>query len=97
MTGEVVPTGKPRHLSRGRSETRVPSFRCCREIDDEGRFWFIVSSEANWVAGLSADEPVNLGYTDAEDRTWVSVAGTARILEDKARVDRYREGGDEDR
>ncbi len=68
-----------------------------QEIDDEGRFWFIVSSEANWVAGLSADEPVNLGYTDDEDRTWVSVAGTARLLEDKARVDRYRDRGDTSR
>lgn len=61
-----------------------------QEIDDDGRFWFIVSSEAEWVAGLSADESVNLGYADDDDRTWVSVAGTARILEDKARIDRYR-------
>ncbi len=65
-----------------------------QEIDDDGRFWFIVSSAADWVAGLSADEPVNLGFTDDDNRTWVSVAGTARILEDKARVDRYRAADD---
>jgi general stress protein 26 len=61
-----------------------------QEIDDEGSFWFMVSARAAWVAGLSADEPVNLGYTDSDDKTWVSVAGTVRMVEDGARVDRYR-------
>lgn len=65
-----------------------------QEIDDAGSFWFIVSMTADWVAGLSADEPINLGYTDSDDKTWVSVAGTARLTEDKARVDRYRDGGE---
>jgi len=67
-----------------------------QEIDDAGSFWFIVSSKADWVAGLSADEPVNLGYTDSDDKTWVSVAGTARLTEDAARVARYRDGGGND-
>lgn len=61
-----------------------------QEIDDAGTFWFLVSSKADWVAGLAADEPVNLGYTDDDDKTWVSVAGDARVTEDDARVDRYR-------
>lgn len=65
-----------------------------QEIDDQGRFWFLVSAASNWVAGLAADEPVNLGFTDDDERTWVSVAGAARLLEDRARVDRYRADGD---
>ncbi len=65
-----------------------------QEIDDAGHFWFIVSARAEWVAGLSADESINLGYTDDDDRTWVSVAGHARLAEDIARVDRYRQASD---
>lgn len=65
-----------------------------QEIDDAGSFWFIVSAKADWVSGLSADESVNLGYTDSDDKTWVSVAGSARLIEDGARVDRYREISD---
>lgn len=66
-----------------------------QEIDDAGTFWFIVSVGADWVAGLSADESVNLSYTDSDDKTWVSVAGSARLLEDSARVDRYRQAGEQ--
>ena len=65
-----------------------------QEIDDAGSFWFMVSAKSDWVAGLSADESVNLGYTDSNDKTWVSVAGTARLTEDGARVDRYRDESD---
>lgn len=65
-----------------------------QEIDDAGRFWFIVSAKADWVAGLAADEAVNLAYTDSDDKTWVSVAGEARLVENPARVDRYRQGPD---
>ncbi len=61
-----------------------------QEVDDLGHFWFIVSAASDWVGGLAPDEAVNLGYTDDDDRTWVSVAGTARILEDRPRLERYR-------
>ena len=65
-----------------------------QEIDDSGSFWFVVSVKAEWVAGLSAHESVNLSYTDSDHKTWVSVAGSARVLEDAARVARYQEGKD---
>ena len=61
-----------------------------QEIDDRGHLWYLVSAASNWVSGLAADEPVNLGFTDDDERTWVSVAGTARVSEDRARVARYR-------
>ncbi len=66
-----------------------------QEIDDRGRLWFVVSKTADWVAGLGPDESVNLGYTDDDDRTWVSVAGSVRIVEDAARLARYRVAGDD--
>lgn len=61
-----------------------------QEVDDAGQCWFVVSKQADWVAGLGADEALNLGYVDDAERTWVSVAGTARIVEDDARLARYR-------
>ncbi len=62
-----------------------------QEVDDDGHFWFLVSAASDWVAGLAPDEAVNLGFVDDDDRTWVSVAGTARILADRPRVERYRD------
>lgn len=66
-----------------------------QEIDDQGSLWFFVHTSADWVSGLQVGETVNFATSDDDDRTWVSVAGRARIVEDRARIDRLWSASDE--
>jgi len=58
------------------------------EVADDGRLWFLVSNEADWVAGMAAGSAVNVGVANNDEQTWVSIAGPASVHHDKARVDR---------
>lgn len=53
-----------------------------RRFDQHGHFWFIVNRSAEWVAGLGKHESINLSFTDDEQRTWVSVSGSAHVVDD---------------
>lgn len=53
---------------------------------DEGRLWFFMSRRGDPVADIAADPIVNLSYADPDKDTYVSVSGTARVVEDPAKV-----------
>jgi general stress protein 26 len=48
--------------------------------------WFVTDIEAHKVEELEADPNVCLGYYDSKSREWVSVSGTARISQDRAKI-----------
>lgn len=58
------------------------------EIDDTGALVFLVDGTADWVAGLRADEQVNVSLADDDGRLWVSIPGRARVGEDQATIHR---------
>ncbi len=58
------------------------------ELDDDARLVFLVDATSDWVAGLQVDEAVNVGFSDEDDKVWVSVAGRASIGEDRATIHR---------
>lgn len=70
----------------------------------DGRLWFFMSHASEPVADIVAEPSVNLSYADADDDTYVSVSGLARLVEDtgKARelwskmADAWFPGGPED-
>ncbi len=65
------------------------------EVDDAGALVFLVDARAEWVNGIQADEAVNFGVGDDHDKEWISVAGTARVSENRAQLDRLWSSADE--
>ena len=55
--------------------------------DDEGdRLWFFMSRRSDPVSDLESEPTVNISYADPGADSYVSVSGTARVVEDKAKV-----------
>jgi len=56
-----------------------------RELDASGRIWFFVSRQTEVGQRLQTDGNVNLAFANPDQDTWVSISGTARVLEDPAK------------
>ena len=56
-------------------------------LDDDDSLWFFMSRKSDPVAELAAEPSVNLAYTPPGEGCWVSVTGTALVVEgsDKAK------------
>ncbi len=54
-------------------------------LDDDQNLWFFMSRKGEPVADLSADPIVNVAYADTGDDTYVSVSGSATVVEDMAK------------
>lgn len=48
--------------------------------------WFVTSIETHKVEELEADPNVCLGYYDNGSKEWVSVSGTASLVQDRAKI-----------
>lgn len=53
-----------------------------KQLDADGCLYFFVSRSAEVGRRLREDGNVNLAYANPDKDSWVSVSGTARILED---------------
>jgi general stress protein 26 len=54
-------------------------------IDEDASLWFFMSRRGEPVADLSADPVVNIAYADSGADSYVSVSGTASVVEDAAK------------
>jgi general stress protein 26 len=53
---------------------------------DEGdRLWFFMSRQSDPVSDLETEPTVNVSYSDPGADSYVSVSGTARVIEDRSR------------
>jgi general stress protein 26 len=48
--------------------------------------WFVTTKSSPKVAEIAADPNVNLSYYKDRTREWISVAGTARLVTDRAKI-----------
>jgi len=72
-----------------------------QDVEYDGDVWFITERSANFVSHLSTSPLVNVAY--ASGSSWVSLAGTAHLVEDDAKLadlwntftDAWMEGGPE--
>jgi general stress protein 26 len=55
-----------------------------KRIDDDA-LWFFMSRSGDPVAEFQGDDQVNVSYADPGSDTYVSVSGTAQVVEDRAR------------
>lgn len=59
-----------------------------REMDENGDIWFFTSDDTKKVDEIQADADVNLAYLDGKGMRFVTVAGRARTVHDRARMER---------
>ncbi|QIG38173.1 pyridoxamine 5'-phosphate oxidase family protein [Microbacterium sp. 4R-513] len=57
-----------------------------RQMDENGDIWFFTSDHTKKVDEVEADHDVALSYLDAKGMRFVSVAGTARVVHDQAKM-----------
>lgn len=57
-----------------------------RDVDDAGNLWFITRDASGKIREARLDHHVNAGFGPEGDETWVSVAGVATVLFDRARI-----------
>ena len=59
-----------------------------QDLDADGRLWFLVSRSSEWASGVGASgTQANVSFADPDDARWVSVSGTATLVDDRARID----------
>lgn len=58
-----------------------------QEVEDGGDLWFLVSKQSSAVQQLAADP--RAGVALSSNDSWVSLTGTARVVDSQERVDRY--------
>jgi general stress protein 26 len=55
------------------------------EMDSQGALWFMVSRESMAAQFAAGDQPINVAFSDEGKSLFVSVAGTARLVDDMSR------------
>ncbi|RYU10212.1 pyridoxamine 5'-phosphate oxidase family protein [Nocardioides iriomotensis] len=58
-----------------------------QDVEFDGDVWFVTERSAPWVSQLGAHPEVNVAY--AGSSSWVSLAGTARVVDDPDRLREY--------
>lgn len=53
----------------------------------EGDLWFVITADSPKVAEIALDPRVNVAYASSSKNTYVSVAGRARIVDDRAKIE----------
>lgn len=65
----------------------------CNADDFDGRLWFMTSADSPKVAEIERDPRVNVAYASRAENTYVSVAGRARVIDDRAQIERLWKPG----
>jgi len=57
-----------------------------QETDFDGVLWFFTSRQTHKAEEIEKDNRVNVSYSDADDNRYVSLAGTAELTDDRAKM-----------
>lgn len=60
-----------------------------QEMGEDGTIWFITSADSNKVREIRDNPTVNVSYVDSGSETYVSIAGQARTLNDRALIRKF--------
>ena len=60
-----------------------------QDMGPNGTLWFLTSVESNKVRELRENPQVGVAYCDSASETYVSIAGSARILNDRAMIQQF--------
>ncbi|MES2964353.1 MAG: pyridoxamine 5'-phosphate oxidase family protein [Bdellovibrionota bacterium] len=57
-----------------------------QEFDLDGRLWFFTKDHSAKVNSIQSDQHVNVAFTDDASKRWVSIAGRARLVRDRKKM-----------
>jgi general stress protein 26 len=60
-----------------------------QDFDFDGDSWFFTSSNTHKAEEIERDSRVNVSYAAPDKNTYVSVSGTASIIKDQEKIDKY--------
>jgi general stress protein 26 len=60
-----------------------------QDMESDGDLWFFTYADAPKVGDVRHDQMVNLAYVKEDDNRYVSISGTAQLVRDRARIERY--------
>src|SRR5688500_5960097 len=66
-----------------------------KKVDEDSSLWFFMSRAGEPVADIEADPSVNVVYADPGADSYVSVSGTARVVENLAKKEQLWSSFDE--
>jgi general stress protein 26 len=58
-----------------------------QKFDFDGDLWFFTSDQTHKVEEIEKDNEVNVAYSKPEDNTYISVSGTASIVNDRDKIE----------
>lgn len=58
-----------------------------REIDEQGRLWFVTGASSHKIDEVRGNRQVNVAYADAGAQRYVSLSGPATLVRDRAKID----------
>ncbi|WEF33372.1 pyridoxamine 5'-phosphate oxidase family protein [Pseudoduganella chitinolytica] len=58
-----------------------------QQIDEAGTMWFFVSDEEEFTTHLLNNPSVNVSFADVDDHLYVSIAGRASLVRDRAKME----------
>ncbi|MCO7462086.1 pyridoxamine 5'-phosphate oxidase family protein [Stenotrophomonas maltophilia] len=58
-----------------------------QQVAFDGDLWFVITADSPKVAEIALDPHVNVAYASPSKNTYVSVAGRARVVDDRAKVE----------
>lgn len=61
-----------------------PMYTC--EPGNDGGLWFFAEKDSQKIGEIKANNQVSLGYSDPGKATYVTIAGTASVTDDKAKI-----------
>lgn len=76
MLTTMTPDG--RHVSRPMA---------LQDVEFDGDLWFFTYADSDLIAQITVHPQVNVSFSDSRQNAWVSIAGTAAQVEDRARAE----------
>ncbi len=57
-----------------------------QDMEFDGEFWFFASNNSGKIDSIQNDQHVNLAFAKESDNKFVSIAGRARVVTDRAKI-----------
>ena len=58
-----------------------------QETEFDGELWFFTSRQTHKAEEIEKDNRVNVSYSDPDDNRYVSLSGTAQIVDDREKIE----------
>jgi general stress protein 26 len=57
-----------------------------QEVEFDGDLWFMTNIESHKTHEIDRDHHVNISYVDTSNNRYISVSGTARVIQDQKKI-----------